>query len=88
LPKQERDESDECYRIRIAPVMQKRWNLLRDWEPLPTNPCTVLDPFAGSGTVGKVCARLGRHAVLLDIAPKYVEMQRERVKGVQMEMLS
>lgn len=28
----------------------------------------VLDPFAGSGTVGAVCRRLGRRAVLLDLA--------------------
>ena len=42
-------------------------------------PCTVLDPFAGSGTVGLVCDRLGRDAILIDLNPEYSEMQRARV---------
>jgi DNA modification methylase len=33
-------------------------------------PCTVLDPFAGSGTVGLVAQRLGRDAILIDLDPK------------------
>ncbi len=39
--------------------------------------CVVLDPFAGSGTVGKVAYEMGRRFVLLDL--KYQELQRERV---------
>ena len=31
-------------------------------------PCIVMDPFAGSGTVGIVCARLGREFVGIDLA--------------------
>ncbi|KKM98940.1 hypothetical protein LCGC14_1152790 [marine sediment metagenome] len=44
-------------------------------EPVP---CTVLDPFAGSGTVGLVAERLGRHSVLIDANEDYVKMARER----------
>jgi hypothetical protein len=48
-------------------------------EGLPPVPCTVLDPFAGSGTTGQVAVELGRSAVLIDLNPEYREMQVERV---------
>ena len=38
----------------------------------------VLDPFAGSGTVGLVAERLGRHSVLIDAKDEYCEMARHR----------
>jgi DNA modification methylase len=38
----------------------------------------VLDPFAGSGTVGEVAQRLGRRAVLIEAAPHYARLIRER----------
>jgi DNA modification methylase len=40
-----------------------------DVEPVPA---TVLDPFAGSGTTGRVAQRLGRRAVLIDLNPAYL----------------
>jgi DNA modification methylase len=42
---------------------------------------TVLDPFAGSGTVGKVAARHGRRFVGIDLNPQYVDMARRRIAG-------
>ncbi len=42
---------------------------------------TVLDPFAGSGTVGVVAQRLGRNATLIDAKPEYCELARERISG-------
>ncbi len=33
----------------------------------------VLDPFAGSGTVGYACARLGRKFILIDSNPEYAK---------------
>jgi DNA modification methylase len=39
---------------------------------------TVLDPFAGSGTVGQVALELGRRAVLIELNPAYVELARSR----------
>lgn len=39
----------------------------------------VLDPFAGSGTVGEAAAALKRRFVLFDISPDYVEMMRRSV---------
>lgn len=38
----------------------------------------VLDPFAGSGTIGVVCNALNRHAILIEQNPKYVEMIERR----------
>lgn len=44
-----------------------------------TVPCVVLDPFAGSGTVGVVALRAGRHFIGIDLNPDYVEMARRRI---------
>jgi DNA modification methylase len=38
----------------------------------------VLDPFAGSGTVGVVANRLSRRAILIDLNPEYLEQQMQR----------
>ncbi len=40
---------------------------------------TVLDPFAGSGTVGLVAARLGRHFILGDNSRQYCELAQTRI---------
>ena len=37
-------------------------------------PCTVLDPFAGSGTTGMVAKKLGRSAILVELNPVYIDM--------------
>jgi hypothetical protein len=41
-------------------------------------PCTVVDPFAGSGTTGSVALELGRKAILIELNPKYCELIRNR----------
>jgi DNA modification methylase len=41
------------------------------------SPAILLDPFAGSGTVGEVAYKMGRSAILIDLA--YQELQRERI---------
>lgn len=40
----------------------------------------ILDPFAGSGTVGLAATKLKRRFVLVDKEPKYVDVMRERAK--------
>jgi len=58
-----------------------------DWHPTcdcgaaDPVPCTVLDPFAGAGTVGLVADRLGRDAILIELNPEYADMARERING-------
>jgi DNA modification methylase len=44
---------------------------------------TVLDPFAGAGTVGLVALELGRRFLGIELNPAYAEMARKRVVGVQ-----
>ena len=39
-----------------------------------------LDPFAGSGTLGSVCGRLGRRFVLIDSSAEAVEVARARAE--------
>jgi len=40
-----------------------------------------LDPFAGSGTLGAVCQKLGRPFVLIDSNPVAIETMRERLSA-------
>lgn len=47
----------------------------------PAKPCVVLDPFAGSGTTGKVAIELNRSAVLLDLS--YHDHADKRTRNVQ-----
>jgi site-specific DNA-methyltransferase (adenine-specific) len=41
----------------------------------------VLDPFAGSGTVGKVSQELGRDCILIEKEPKYVDIIMKRLRS-------
>jgi site-specific DNA-methyltransferase (cytosine-N4-specific) len=41
---------------------------------------TVLDPFGGSGTTGVVARELERHAVLIELNPKYSQLGRKRLR--------
>ena len=43
----------------------------------------VLDPFAGSGTTGVVCQRLGRSFLGIEIDPDYHAIARRRIKAGQ-----
>jgi DNA modification methylase len=40
---------------------------------------TVLDPFLGSGTTGKMAALAGRKFIGIEISPEYAELARERL---------
>lgn len=40
---------------------------------------TVLDPFAGSGTLGKVCQNLNRNFILIDNNPEAVQIAEKRL---------
>ncbi|MDE2987671.1 MAG: site-specific DNA-methyltransferase [Chloroflexota bacterium] len=43
----------------------------------------VLDPFAGSGTVGAAAEELGRRYLLVDSNPDAVDVMRERLPGAE-----
>jgi DNA modification methylase len=38
----------------------------------------VLDPFAGTGTVGRVAADLGRHSILIELNRDYIALAQEK----------
>lgn len=42
---------------------------------------TVLDPFMGSGTTGKMAVFNGRDFIGIDISPEYCELARKRIEG-------
>lgn len=46
-------------------------------NPVPI-PCTVIDPFAGSGTTGQVSTALGRHSILCEANPEYIPLIETR----------
>jgi DNA modification methylase len=47
-------------------------------EPIP---CTVLDPFGGSGTSAVVSLSLGRNAILCELSEEYAAMARTRIEA-------
>jgi hypothetical protein len=58
------------------------------WRPtcscgLDPVPCTVLDPFGGSGTVSYVAQRYGRNSIYIDLNPKYRSMAIGRMRPEQ-----
>lgn len=44
---------------------------------------TVLDPFLGSGTTGKVSLRLGRKCIGIELSQDYIDQALDRTNGVQ-----
>lgn len=59
---------------------QKPVGIVRRMVQASTRPGDwCLDPFAGSGTLGAVCAELDRRYVLLDSRPEAVAVARERL---------
>ena len=45
----------------------------------PHKPGVILDPFAGTGTVGQVAAVEGRDCVLVDLSAVYLDIARQRL---------
>lgn len=43
----------------------------------------VLDPFAGSGTTGKVAEELGRSVVLIELVSEYLDIIKKRCKNIK-----
>ena len=59
------------------------------WQPTceckaATVPCTVLDPFVGSGTTLRVATRLNRRGVGCDLG--YQDIAKKRTSEVQREL--
>lgn len=59
-----------------------------DWRPscdcnAGVVPCTVLDPFSGSGTVGAVALKHHRRYIGIDLNESYLELSRRRIEQTQ-----
>ena len=46
-------------------------------------PCTVLDPFTGSGTTGAVAVELGRRFVGIELSAEYADLATRRIGAAQ-----
>jgi DNA modification methylase len=46
-------------------------------------PCTILDPFMGSGTTGVACVRTGRNFIGIEIDPAYHAIAQRRITDEQ-----
>jgi len=44
------------------------------------NPCTVLDPFNGSGTTGAVACAHNRNYIGIDLSADYIELAHQRIR--------
>jgi len=83
-PRKSNDETDDQYNTRIVPIQALRSELLTLWESSETQPCVVLDPFAGSGTTGLVSIRHNRSFIGLDLSHTYLStLAKERTNEVQ-----
>lgn len=62
------------------------------WQPTCTCnadvvPCTVLDPFSGSGTTGAVALKHGRRYIGCELNPEYIELAYTRIGQSQPMLL-
>lgn len=74
----------------VSPTSVFRTNLIQTYETIGWQPscncdagepipCTVLDPFSGSGTTALIAARNFRNAIGIELNPEYLEMARQRI---------
>jgi DNA modification methylase len=46
---------------------------------------TILDPFAGSGTTGKMAKQLGRNFIGIELDPEYFKIAEKRINEISIE---
>lgn len=60
----------------VTEYIHEGWKQGCPCEPLPPIPATVLDPFAGAFTTGRVARRLGRSAIGYELNAEYCQIAR------------
>lgn len=75
-----RGKADKSYNELIS-TETIGWRRNCDCDTSEVKPCTVLDPFAGAGTVALVAARLGRNSILIEISQEYAELTQSRLQA-------
>lgn len=69
-------------RTDLTPPDEPLWTYMFDgWDPAPTTPAVVLDPFMGTGTTVAVAHLLGRHGVGVDLSADYLRLAGWRCTG-------
>lgn len=71
-------DSGNAHDAPFSQPVTKGWQDSCDCQA-PTAPCTVLDPFSGSGTTGAVARRLGRSYIGIDLNAEYLVLAKERI---------
>jgi DNA modification methylase len=77
-------EQGRVQNIRAGDECFNRKSKTLGWQPTctcnqkDTVPCTVLDPFGGSGTTGLVARNLKRDAILIELNPEYVKIMKKK----------
>ena len=67
--------------LNANPLKTIGWRPTCDHDNVGSADCLVLDPFAGSGTVGVVALRHGRRFLGLELNADYVAMAKRRIAG-------
>lgn len=79
---------EDCCKNLPHPAMMPKWlsnDLIVSWS----NPKdTVLDPFAGAGTVGLKSLENNRSAILIDISEEYCALAKETCSEYQSKLLA
>jgi hypothetical protein len=84
--------TDESGARPVPPDLLEQW-IANGWlerveipelEPLERVPCTVLDPFMGSGTTALVARKLGRRCVGIELNPEYAELVAKRTRQLSL----
>lgn len=66
----------------VVPTITVGWERDCSCETDEIVPCTVLDPFAGSGTTLAVAKGLGRNGVGCELNPEYAKLAEKRIGDV------
>lgn len=66
----------------VVPTITVGWERDCSCETDEVVPCTVLDPFAGSGTTLAVAKGLGRNGVGCELNPEYAKLAEKRIGDV------
>ena len=66
----------------VDETLSREW-MARHHQPVP---CTVLDPFGGSGTTALVARKHGRRSILVELSAEYCELAAKRLS--QLSLLS
>jgi len=66
-----------------ATTITTGWEPTCDCDAGDPVPCTVLDPFNGSGTTGAVAKRLGRNYIGIDRDETYAKYAQKRIAAVE-----